>query len=297
MSLDVTRVLAAEPLRTELVWEPRDVLLYHLGLGAGRRATSPAELPYVLESRLRVLPSFATVAGGHMASMAALSAPGVDVDLAAVLHAGQRLELHRPVPASGRARLDTRVLEVHDKGRAAVLVVRSEATDREGPLWTATAQLYVRGEGGFGGERGTARRHVPPERDPDLVVDYPVAENQALLYRLSGDLNPLHADPGFARLAGFPRPVLHGLCTYGMALRAVVDGLLDGDTERVLSLDARFAGVVYPGETLRLRMWRGSGDLDAGSTRGEQFSLTAEVVERAGELALTDGLVRCRPRD
>ncbi|HET9379927.1 MAG TPA: MaoC/PaaZ C-terminal domain-containing protein [Streptomyces sp.] len=256
MPLDAAQALGAAPRVAEISWNDRDVRLYHLGVGAGVPPADPAELRYTLESRLHVLPSFATVAGGGPPGViGALSTPGVDVDLAAVLHAGQRLRLHRPVPARGTATASSRVVAVHDKGRAAVLVLRTEVTDGQGPLWTCEADVHVRGAGGWGGARGPSVRPEAPSGEPDATVLRPVRPDQALLYRLTGDDNPLHADPEFARAAGFDRPVLHGLCTYGMTLKAVVDTLLGGETNRVRAYDARFTGVVYPGETLRVRMW------------------------------------------
>ncbi|MER6623699.1 MaoC/PaaZ C-terminal domain-containing protein [Streptomyces sp. NPDC000931] len=260
MPIDAATALAAPPRTADISWTPADVLLYHLGIGAGRPATDPHELRYTLESRLHVLPSFATVAGGGPPGVTgALSLPGIDVDLAHVLHAGQSLTVHRPLPAEGTATTTARITAVHDKGTAAVLVMRTEAADAEGPLWTDEARIHVRGEGGWGGDRGPSVRYEPPTGKPDRILERAVREDQALLHRLSGDWNPLHADPEFAARAGFERPVLHGLCTYGMTLKAVVDTLLGGDVTRVRSCTTRFAGVVYPGETLRIRMWRGDG--------------------------------------
>ncbi|GGQ16133.1 MaoC/PaaZ C-terminal domain-containing protein [Streptomyces roseolilacinus] len=273
MPIDATRALAAEPWSETLAWDHKDVQLYHLGIGAGVPATDPAELRYTLESRLHVLPSFATVAGGGTGMLAGLSAPGVDVDLAAVLHGGQRVDVHRPLPVRGRAVTTSRIAAVYDKGKAAVLVLRSETADDDGPLWTSEADVFVRGEGGFGGERGPSRPAADdrvPDRAPDRTVERPVREDQALLYRLSGDWNPLHADPSFAALAGFDRPILHGLCTYGMTLKAVVDTVLGGDVTRVRSYRTRFAGVVFPGETLRVRMWDGDGRVRVSVTAAER---------------------------
>ncbi|MFJ5037198.1 MaoC/PaaZ C-terminal domain-containing protein [Streptomyces parvulus] len=258
MPIDAAAALAAPPDVRELAWDHQDVLLYHLGIGAGPPATDTRELRYTLESRLHVLPSFATVAGGGPPGVIrALSVPGVDVDLARVLHAGQGLRTLRPVPVRGRATASSRIVSVYDKGTSAVLVLRTDVSDAAGPLWTEEAEVFVRGEGGWGGERGPSWGPAsPPDTEPDQVAALPVREDQALLYRLSGDWNPLHADPGFAARAGFDRPVLHGLCTYGGTLKSVVDTLLDGDVTRVGEYRARFVGVVYPGEALRVRMWR-----------------------------------------
>ncbi|MFF5634614.1 MaoC/PaaZ C-terminal domain-containing protein [Streptomyces sp. NPDC012825] len=270
MPIDAAKAVAAEPRSTEIAWDHKDVQLYHLGLGAGTPATDPAELRYTLESRLHVLPSFATVAGGGMGIVDGLSAPGVDVDLMSVLHGAQSITLHRPLPAGGRAVSTSRVAAVHDKGKAAVLVLRSETADADGPLWTSDAQIFVRGEGGWGGDRGPSDRLPLPDRAPDRTVERHVREEQALLYRLSGDWNPLHADPEFAALAGFDRPILHGLCTYGMTLKAVVDTLLGGDVARVRAYRTRFAGIVFPGETLRVRMWAVEGGVQATVTAAER---------------------------
>ncbi|MEU6197956.1 MaoC/PaaZ C-terminal domain-containing protein [Streptomyces sp. NPDC047061] len=282
MPIDAAKALAAEPRSGEIGWERRDVQLYHLGIGAGRPATDPDELRYTLETRLHVLPSFATVAGaGSPGVISGLSMPGVDVDLAKVLHGGQSLTLHRPIPAAGTATATGRIAAVYDKGKAAVLVMRTDVADADGPLWTNDAQIFVRGEGGWGGDRGPSTRLDPPAGEPDRTVERPIREDQALLYRLSGDYNPLHADPDFAKRAGFDRPILHGLCTYGMTLKAVVDTLLDGDVSRVRSYGTRFAGVVYPGETLCIRMWRSDG----------QVRVAVSAVEREDAPVLADTIV------
>ncbi|MGD3106208.1 MaoC/PaaZ C-terminal domain-containing protein [Streptomyces sp. YGL11-2] len=289
MPIDAAKATSAEPRTTELAWDHKDVQLYHLGIGAGAAtpekphpATDPDELRYTLESALHVLPSFATVAGGGMALAGGLSAPGIDVDLAAVLHGGQTVTVHRALPVTGRATQTSTVPAVYDKGKAAVIVLRSEVADGDGPLWTCDTQIFVRGEGGFGGERGPSARLEPPERAPDLTTERLIREDQALLYRLSGDWNPLHADPEFAKLAGFDRPILHGLCSYGVTLKAVVDTVLGGDVGRVRSYTTRFAGVVFPGETLRVRVWR-----DAPEPGRLQVSVTAADRDDAPVLADT----------
>ncbi|MFD9092007.1 MaoC/PaaZ C-terminal domain-containing protein [Streptomyces collinus] len=289
MPIDAAKALAAEPRTDGISWTTKDVQLYHLGIGAGADpdrdspATDPDELRYLLESRLHVLPSFATVAGaGAPGVISGLSMPGVEVELAKVLHGGQTLEIHRPVPAQGTATATHRLAAVYDKGTAAILVLRTEVADADGPLWTNDSQIFVRGEGGWGGDRGPSARLDPPTGAPDRTVERPVRADQALLYRLSGDWNPLHADPEFAKLAGFDRPILHGLCTYGITLKAVVDTLLGGDVTRVRGYTTRFAGVMYPGETLRIRMWR-----QEGSVR-----VAVSAVERDDAPVLADTIVR-----
>ncbi|MFJ9414381.1 MaoC/PaaZ C-terminal domain-containing protein [Streptomyces sp. NPDC101227] len=277
MPIDAAKATSAEPRTTELAWDHKDIQLYHLGIGAGAAtpdkphpATDPDELRYTLESALQVLPSFATVAGGGMAVAGGLSAPGIDVDLAAVLHGGQTVTVHRAIPVRGRATQTSTVPAVYDKQKAAVIVLRSEVADDEGPLWTCDTQIFVRGEGGFGGDRGPSVRLELPDRAPDRTTERLIREDQALLYRLSGDWNPLHADPEFAKLAGFDRPILHGLCSYGVTLKAVVDTVLGGDVGRVRSYTTRFAGVVFPGETLRIRMWEGEGRTQVSVTAADR---------------------------
>ncbi|MGW5660919.1 MaoC/PaaZ C-terminal domain-containing protein [Streptomyces sp. NPDC003758] len=293
MPIDEASALAAEPRTGEITWTSKDVQLYHLGIGAGIPATDPDELRYTLESRLHVLPSFATVAGaGSPGVISGLSMPGVDVDLARVLHGGQSLTVHRPIPAEGSATATSRIAAVYDKGKAAVLVMRTEVADADGPLWTNEAQIFVRGEGGWGGDRGPSARLDAPTGEPDKVVERTVREDQALLYRLSGDWNPLHADPEFARLAGFERPILHGLCTYGMTLKAVVDTLLGGDVTRVRAYATRFAGVVYPGETLRIRMWpQGTEGTEGAHGAKGVVRVTVTAVERGDAPVLADTVV------
>ncbi|MFE6893794.1 MaoC/PaaZ C-terminal domain-containing protein [Streptomyces sp. NPDC057694] len=281
MPIDAAKAVAAEPRSAGITWDHKDIQLYHLGLGAGVPATDPDELRYTLESTLHVLPSFATVAGAGMAVVGGLSAPGIDVNLAHVLHGGQTIEMHRPIPVKGAATTTSRVAAVYDKTKAAVLVLRTEVADADGPLWTADSQIFVRGEGGFGGERGPSERLEVPDRAPDRTVDRPIREEQALLYRLSGDWNPLHADPEFAKLAGFDKPILHGLCSYGMTLKAVVDSALDGDVSRVTRYSTRFAGVVFPGETLRVRMWQ----------QPNRVQVTVTAVERDDAPVLADTVV------
>ncbi|GAA0275512.1 MaoC/PaaZ C-terminal domain-containing protein [Streptomyces polychromogenes] len=290
MPIDAARALAADPRQGEIAWDHKDIQLYHLGLGAGSSlhgnslATDPDELRYTLESKLHVLPSFATVAGAGMAMLGGLAAPGIEVNLANVLHGGHSIELHRPIPVKGRATSSSKVAAVYDKGKAAVIVLRSEVADADGPLWTSDAQIFVRGEGGFGGERGPSVRGELPDRAPDRTEERPVREEQALLYRLSGDWNPLHADPEFAKLAGFDKPILHGLCSYGMTLKAVVDTALGGDVSRVRAYRTRFAGIVFPGETLRIRMWQEPGRVLVSVTAAERDDapvLADTVVEHA----------------
>jgi acyl dehydratase len=257
MPVDRAAALAAEPSVRELSWTEQDVLLYHLSLGAG--AVEP-DLRWTYERDLQVLPTFAVVAGERSAGVQSgrpMRLPGIDVDLNRILHGGQSVTVHGPIPTTGAVRAASRVAEVWDKGKAAVIVTETAVTDLGGtPLWTATSQIWARGEGGWGGPAGPATSWAAPEREPDAVLESPTSAQAAALYRLNGDRNPLHIDPQFARAAGFDRPILHGLATYGIVCRAVVDALLDGDAARVRTFAVRFAGILLPGETIRTRVWR-----------------------------------------
>jgi acyl dehydratase len=261
--IDPAVAIGAEIGEVSFAWTSSDVLLYHLALGAG-----PDELRYTYERDLVVVPTFATVAANlRVFDPPAVSFPGVEIDLAKVLHGKQEITLHGPIPVEGKAVARSRVADVHDKGKAAVIIQEVEVASADGsPLWTARSSIFARGEGGFGGSRGPSDRLEWPARDPDFVLETPTLPQQALLYRLCGDRNPLHADPAFASAAGFPRPILHGLCTYGIVARVLIDEFLDGDPSRVGSFATKFAGVVFPGETLRTRVWRGDDRLLVSTT-------------------------------
>ncbi|RVW07007.1 3-alpha,7-alpha,12-alpha-trihydroxy-5-beta-cholest-24-enoyl-CoA hydratase [Prescottella agglutinans] len=289
MPIDVKAVLSAEPTVREANWTERDVLLYHLGLGAGVNSLDPAELGWVYEKGVRVLPTFAMVAGQGVSAgtlkPAGMNMPGIDIDLRKILHGGQALTLHAPIPTSGSARISSRVADVWDKGKAAVIVLEQSATDLDGnPLWTTGMQIWARGEGGFGGDAGPEVTNTVPERDADKVLVSPTSTQQALVYRLSADMNPLHADPAFAQMAGFDRPILHGLASYGVVCKAVVDGLLGGDPARVQSYSVRFAGSIYPGETIETSVWQD----------GDRLTLLATCPERDGQPVLTHATMEVR---
>jgi acyl dehydratase len=279
MPIDPDVAIGADLGSVEFSWTSSDVLLYHLALGAGGRPTDDRELRYVLEDRLRVLPTFGVVAPGfRMFEPPAVTFPGIEVDLAKVLHGSQSITVHGPLPADGKAVARSRIANVWDKGKAAVIVQESSVVDDSGrPLWTTSSSIFARGEGGFGGDRGPSAPAVAPTGEPDAVVDMPILPQQALLYRLCGDRNPLHADPAFAALAGFDKPILHGLCTYGMVCKALADTLLDADVSLVSGFSARFAGVVFPGETLRIRAWHTDTGYTATATTRDDTPVLTDV--------------------
>jgi acyl dehydratase len=261
MPIDLDVALGAELPPAEFSWASSDIQLYHLGLGAGADPMNPRELNYLLDNTPQVLPTFGNVAQNfHMTEPPTVNFPGIDIELSKVLHASEGISAPAPIPASGTGVAVTRFTDIWDKGKAAVIWSETEVTAPDGtPLWTQKRSIFARGEGGFGGERGPSGSQVTPERTPDLELPISVLPQQALLYRLCGDRNPLHSDPEFASAAGFPRPILHGLCTYGMTCKAITDALLDGDVAAVSSYSARFAGVVFPGETLKARVWKEDG--------------------------------------
>ncbi len=268
MPIDVDVALAAELEPIEFSWSSSDIQLYHLGLGAGADPMDARELRYLVDDTPQVLPTFGNVAASfHMTKPPTVQFPGIDIELSKVLHASEQVSAPAPLPPSGSGKAVTRFTDIWDKGKAAVIWSETSVTAPDGTLlWTQRRSIFARGEGGFGGDRGPSTSTAAPERSPDLSLDIPILPQQALLYRLCGDRNPLHSDPEFASAAGFPRPILHGLCTYGMTCKALTDALLDGDTAAVGSYGARFAGVAFPGETLKASVWKEDGKLLATVT-------------------------------
>jgi acyl dehydratase len=262
MPIDPSVAVGAQLPDRSFSWAESDVLLYHLAIGA-------TGLSYTLEGAgLQVLPSFGIVAPTfHETDPPPLDLPGCDINLAQVVHGSQSIEVRGPLPTTGSATLSTRISEVWDKGKAAVIWQEGVATAPSGEeLWTVRSSIFVRGEGGWGGDRGSSVAVELPDRAPDADTSYAVTPQQALLYRLCGDRNPLHADPDFAKAAGFAAPILHGLCSYGIVLRTLTDSLLGGDATRVGGFSGRFAGVVFPGETIRVRGWEEDGRIVAAAT-------------------------------
>ena len=274
MPIDPTIAIGAELEPISFSWTESDVLLYHLGIGAGSRPGAnldPAALRYTLDDEhLQVLPSFGIVAPTfHMSDPPPLDLPGCDITLSQVVHGAQEISALAPIPTSGSATLTRQVTDVWDKGKAAVIWQEGTAISDAGEkLWTVRSSIFVKGEGGWGGDRGTSTTVDVPDRPADLDTTYAVTPQQALLYRLCGDRNPLHASPAFAQGAGFPAPILHGLCSYGIVLRELTDGLLNGDAALVGGFSARFAGVVFPGETIRIQAWREDGRILAVAAVG-----------------------------
>ncbi len=256
MPIDRDAAMAHRFADIKSTYSEDDVIKYHLGVGAGARADSIAELDWVYEKNLKVLPSFASVVPSGLGE-ALLEAPGLNYDRRKVLHGEQSIEIDRPLPTSAQLIMRKRIVDIVDKGKAAVVLVEAEALDQSNNAYFRIRNsIFLRGEGGFGGPIGDAYDAPQcPDRNPDIVVEVPTLPQQALLYRLCGDKNPLHCDPEVAEAMGFKRPILHGLCSYGIVCKAAVDGVLEGNLNAVGSYSARFTGVVFPGETLRIKLW------------------------------------------
>jgi acyl dehydratase len=258
----------------------KDVMLYALGIGLGADPMDEKELAFVYEKDLKVVPTAATV----LASGAGRSVgPAPDmpaghrqsqINFLMVVHGEQKVELHKPLSPTGTYTATGRTTGAFDKGKDKGAVIYNETVwvDEKGDkVATLTGSTFARGDGGFGGpSEGAPEPHEVPTRAPDLSLDFATRPDQALIYRLNGDRNPLHSDPDFARRAGFPRPILHGLCTYGITCRAVLVGITDYDADQIASHQVRFSAPVFPGDVITVDLWRD----------GKQISFEARVKAR-----------------
>lgn len=245
----------------EFTYTDRETMLYALGVGFGRDPMNEDELPFVYEKgedpeKLKTVPTMATVLAFNLPILR-----GAGLNYTMVLHGEQRLSLDRPLPPTGTIVAEGGVVGCYDKGKEKGAVVLTETKirlkDSGEPLCTLGGTIFARGDGGFGGPAGGGPApHQLPNRQPDATFEAETRPDQALLYRLSGDRNPLHADPEVGRAAGFPRPILHGLCTYGTACRSVLTALCGYDHTKIRGFDVRFSAPVFPGETIVTEMWQ-----------------------------------------
>jgi acyl dehydratase len=263
------------------VYEEKNVLLYNLGIGMGR-AGRDDELPFVYEKpELKAVPSFAAL----LAQMSGRITQGSGMDLPRMLHGEERLTLHKPLPPKGEVRMNSWVSEIVDKGegKGALITISSDGwlAGESDPLFRVDHLMFARGDGGCGGpSKSEFQPHQLPEREPDLVREAFTRIDDALLYRLNGDPNPLHAHPAAAKAGGFDRPILHGMCTFGIACRTVLDAVCGLDPAKMKAFDARLTSPIYPGETLHTDIW----------VDGETVSFRSRV-EARGIVALNNG--RC----
>lgn len=261
-------VVGAEGAPVVHSWTSKDALLYAVGVGAGID-----ELAFTTENShdvpQRVLPTMAAVIGAGVSG--AISAIG-SFDFAMLVHGEQSFVQHREIPVEGSLTATGKIVGIYDKGSGAVVAVEGECVDNATgeTLLTVGSAIFIRGEGGWGGDRGpSGDRNAAPDRAADASVSYRVRPDQALTYRLSGDRNPLHSDPWFASLAGFDRPILHGLCTYGFTGRALLHTMCESDPAKFRSMEGRFASPVFPGEELTIEMWNEGAGECIFQTRGE----------------------------
>jgi acyl dehydratase len=256
MPIDPKKALGAQLGEGKYTWTKDQVILYHLGVGAGVPPTDRGELEYTYEKNLKVLPSFGVIpVFGALGGLG--NTPGLSFNFAMLLHGEQDIEIHQPIPPEATVTSAGHVAGIYDKGKAALVVLEVKSKDEAGrPLFTNRFSLFLRGEGGFGGDSGPKAGNEAPSRAPDGVITSTTLPQQALIYRLSGDKNPLHADPDFAKMGGFDKPIIHGLCSYGIVCKAIVDKVLGGDVTKVARYQARFAGVGFPGETYLTSFWK-----------------------------------------
>jgi acyl dehydratase len=249
----------------------RETMLYALGVGMGADPMNEKELPFVYENGLKALPTMTTVIAWGAGAMTGR----MGINYLMVVHGEQKLEMHKPLPSEGSIKAAVRVLGAYDKGKDKGAVIYSETVISDAvsgeKLATLVSSTFARGDGGFGGpSEGAPEPHPTPNRPHDSELAIATRPDQALIYRLSGDRNPLHSDPNVARMAGFPRPILHGLCSYGVTCRAVLQTYADYDPSRIKNFDVRFSSPVFPGETIVTRMWKD----------GNVVSFEASVAER-----------------
>ncbi len=281
MPLNPDAVGALGDVRT-ISWNSKDALLYAVGIGAGQQ-----ELAFTTENTKDtaqvVYPTFAVVAGSGTASPGRSSMSHIgSFNPALLVHGSQAITLHRPIPVEATATMQDRLVAMYDKGKAAVVVSENEVKLESGELlWTTRSAAFIRGEGGWGGDRGPSgpQNEPPAGAGPDHEITLQTSPDQAFVYRLSGDRNPLHTDPSFAAMGGFDRPILHGLCTYGFTGRALLGALCDNDVTRFHHIEGRFSSPVLPGEALTIRAWNiGAGEAVFTTSVGDRTVIDQGLV-------------------
>lgn len=270
MAINYEKLMSLKSEGQEFSYGDRETMLYALGIGFGRDPLDAKELPFVYEKNLQTIPTMSSVIAWGAGPLAESG-----INYLMVVHGEQKLTMHKPLPVAANIVADSRVIGAWDKGadKGAIIVTETVISEKKSgdKLCTMESTTFARGDGGFGGPtEGAPQPHKLPDRDPDQTVEVDTRPDQALLYRLSGDRNPLHADPDIAKQAGFPAPILHGLCTYGTCCRAIITSVCDYDASKITGFDVRFSSPVFPGETILVDIWKD----------GKTVSFRARVKER-----------------
>ena len=259
MPINYEEIMSLKSENIEISYTDKDSILYGLGVGLGNDPMDMNELKYVYENGQIALPSMATNFQYHSPLLLT-----VNLNFIMVVHGEQKLAITNPIPVSGEFLADMKVIGCYDKGTSKGAIIDVETTVKLKNDNTEICKListtFARGDGGFGGPESPSQNPIQLEGNPDIVHEIKTKPDQALIFRLSGDFNPLHSDPNFAKAAGFPKPILHGLCTYGVACRSIVNSACENDVKKLKSFNCRFSSPVFPGETIVTEMWK-SGNI------------------------------------
>ena len=282
MPIDPEKLLNKELEAVESSWEENRVLLYNIAVGANNDPMDKCDLQFTVGPKPKVLPSFAACIYPMESVFSIIGSEGLDVPLTSLLHGEQKITLHQEIPSKGTALTKAKITAVEDYKKFASVTIEATSSIEGDKLVTGESIMLFIGEGGFGIKPQKKEKISTPNTKPDEVIEYKTMENQAILYRIpSGDNNPLHVDPDFAKMAGFEKPILHGLCTYGIATKKLLTSFFDNEPSNVTEVSTRFSGPVTPGNTLQINAWN------------EDTHIISEVIEKETEkVVLKDFLMK-----